>query len=115
MSHSTYLPVVPSLPVATPVADAAPATTHPAPASTPAGAAHAVVQAQPQAAVATPFDAEPLRPMPIVPSQMALCRSCNQSFLRHEGDRGSARYYRCRDCVGTEALMTSLMFACVVS
>ena len=114
MSHSTYLPVVPSLPVATPVADAAPATTHPAPAASPA-AAPAVVQAQPQAAAATPFDAEPLQPMPIVPSQMALCRSCNQSFLRHEGDRGSARYYRCRDCVGTEALMTSLMFACVVS
>jgi hypothetical protein len=115
MSHSTYLPVVPSLPVATPVAAAAPATTHPPPAASPAAAAPAVVQAQPQAAVATPFDAEPLQPMPIVPSQMALCRSCNQSFLRHEGDRGSARYYRCRDCVGTEALMTSLMFACVVS
>jgi len=115
MSHSTYLPVVvSSLPIATPVADAAPATTHPPPASAPP-ASPAVVQAQPQAAVATPFDAEPLRPMPIVPSPMTLCRSCNQSFLRHEGDRGSARYYRCRDCVGTEVLMTSLMFACVVS
>ena len=114
MSHSTYLPVVvPSLPVATPVADDVPATRDPPMASVPT--APAVVQAQPQAAVATSFDAEPLQPMPIVPSQMALCRSCNQSFLRYEGDRGSARYYRCRDCVGTEALMTSLMFACVVS
>ena len=114
MSHSTYLPVVvPSLPVATPVADDVPATTHPPLASVPS--ATAVIRTQPQAAVATPFDAEPLQPMPIVPSQMALCRSCNQSFLRHEGDRGSARYYRCRDCVGNEALMMSLMFACVVS
>ena len=56
-----------------------------------------------------------LQPMPIVPSQMVLCRSCNKSFLRHEGDRGSARYYRCRDCVGTEALMISLMYSCTVS
>lgn len=58
---------------------------------------------------------EGLQPMPIVPSQMVLCRSCNKSFLRHEGDRGSAKYYRCRDCVGTEALMLSLMYSCTVS
>ena len=111
MSNSTYLPAVPSLPIATPVVEATHATTD----STTSADAPTVVQSQPQAANATSFDAEPMQPMPIVPSQMALCRSCNQSFLRHEGDRGSARYYRCRDCVGTEALMTSLMFACVVS
>ena len=61
------------------------------------------------------FALNDLQPMPIVPSQMVLCLSCNQSFLRHEGDRGSARYYRCRDCVGTEALMISLMYSCTVS
>ena len=113
MSNSTYLPTVPSLPVATPVVEATRASTD----ATTSANAPSVIQSQPQpqAANATPLDAEPMQPMPIVPSQMALCRSCNQSFLRHEGDRGSARYYRCRDCVGTEALMTSLMFACVVS
>lgn len=111
MSNSTYLPTVPSLPVAIPVIEATRASTD----STTSADAPTIVQSQPQVAIATPFDAEPMQPMPIVPSQMALCRSCKQSFLRHEGDRGSAHYYRCRDCVGTEALMTSLMFACVVS
>ena len=113
MSNSTYLPTGPSLPVATPVVEATRTSTD----ATTSANAPSVIQSQPQpqAANTTPLDAEPMQPMPIVPSQMALCRSCNQSFLRHEGDRGSARYYRCRDCVGTEALMTSLMFACVVS
>lgn len=95
MSNSTYLPIVTTLPVASPVDND---TT--------------VVP------VARPVSEEPrseLQPMAIVPSQMTLCRSCNQSFLRHEGDRGSARYYRCRDCVNTEALMISMAYSCNIS
>lgn len=96
MSNSTYLPIVNTMPVASPVDN----DTAVVPVARP---------------VSEQFASETLQPMAIVPTQMTLCRSCNQSFLRHEGDRGSARYYRCRDCVSTEALMISMAYSCTVS
>jgi hypothetical protein len=95
MSNSNDLPI--ALPIAQPVVQ-----THPDKSS---------IEESPESFSAL----NEFQPMPIVPSQMVLCRSCNKSFLRHEGDRGSSRYYRCRDCVGTEALMLSLMYSCTVS
>lgn len=105
MSNSTYLPIVTTLPVATPVNN-----------NTAVPVARPVTE-EPTSVEPTTgeFASDTLQPMPIVPSPMALCRSCNQSFLRHEGDRGSARYYRCRDCVSTEALMISMAYSCTVS
>lgn len=106
MSNSTYLPIVTTMPVASPVDN----DTAVVPVARP-------VSEQPTSIgpMSEPFASETLQPMPIVPTPMALCRSCNQSFLRHEGDRGSARYYRCRDCVSTEALMISMAYSCNVS
>ena len=70
-----------------------------------------IISFQPDEAI----ESVPFQAMSVVPSNMVLCRSCQQSFLRHEGDRGTAQYYRCRDCTSTEALMISLTYACTVS
>lgn len=103
MSNSTYLPIVRQpIPIATPITEEI-------------NTQNTVIQTQPQTIEASSLDDEQMQPMPIVPSQMVLCRSCNQSFLRHDGDRGSAQYYRCEKCVGLEALMMSLTFACTIS
>lgn len=52
---------------------------------------------------------------PLAPSTSAMCRHCGQWFTRHESDYGTARYFRCSQCVGSSrAVVQMVMGSCTI-